>query len=159
MKKTNPRVAKKAIATVTAINNLITANKSHFKAGTTMSEQQFLALASNIPDLNTPSFTSSFSSAADAHRYALKKVSCYTKFNKLLAHRGLVIKSKDYYSSFEIVEKARVSSEIERISARAATCAQASGILRVGQTNFNSKFTKLKASEILRVSTYFNNGF
>lgn len=148
----NPRKNTKVLAVVAAINDLITANKSQFAAGSVLSEADFLALASQVADLNAPAFTST---PANASQYNLQKVGTYTKFNKLLAHRGLVIKASNYYTSFRIVAKADVQAEVERIANRAVTCSRASGILSTGAANFNSKFTKLKSAELVRVSSYF----
>ena len=151
----NPRKNTKVLAVVSAINDLISANKSSFAAGTVLTEAQFLSLASQVSDLNAPAFTSTPNNVA---QYNLQKVGTYTKFNKLLAHRGLVIKARNYYSSFEIVAKADVNAEVERIANRAVVCSRASAILQTGAATFNSKFSKLKSPELVRVSAYFNRG-
>lgn len=151
----NPRKNTKVLAVVSAINDLISANKASFAAGTVLTEAQFLSLASQVSDLNAPAFTSTPSNVA---QYNLQKVGTYTKFNKLLAHRGLVIKARNYYSSFEIVAKTDVNAEVERIANRAVVCSRASAILQTGAATFNSKFSKLKSSELVRVSAYFNRG-
>ena len=148
----NPRKNTKVLAVVAAVNDLITANKSQFTAGSTLSEADFLALASQVADLNAPAFTST---PVNPSQYNLQKVGTYTKFNKLLAHRGLVIKASNYYTSFRIVAKADVQAEVERISNRAVTCSRASAILSTGAANFHSKFTKLKSAELVRVSASF----
>ena len=157
-KKKNPRVAVKAITLVTNINNFISRNKASFKAGNVMSEQDFLSLVAAIPGFNAPAYNSTFTSAAEVTKYNLAKVTAYTKLNKVLMHRGLIIKARDYYSSFEVVDKSRVSHEVERIAARAVYASTASNILRVGQSSFNSKFTKLKSAEIVRVSAHISRG-
>lgn len=150
-KKLNPRKNTKVLATVAAINDLISANKSSFAAGTTLTASEFLSLAAQV-DLNSPSYDASPSNPAE---YNLKVVGTYTKFNKLLAHRGLVIKAKNYYSSFRVVAKEEVNAEVERIANRAVVCSRASAILQTGATNFNSKFSKLKSAELVRVSAHF----
>lgn len=152
MKRTNT----KALAIVTAMNNLISSNKSSFKAGSTMSCKDFLSLAAQISGLNAPTFTAK---PANPAKYHLQIVAAYTKFNKLLAARGLVIKAKNYYSSFEVVDSSRVTAEVERISARAASCAVASTNLQAGFSQFGAKFSKLKAPELVRVSSYITRGF
>ena len=157
--KKNPRVTAKAITLVTNINNFVAKNKANFKAGNVMSEKDFLALVASIPGFDAPAYNSKFTTAADVTKYNLTKVAAYTKLNKVLMHRGLIIKARDYYSSFEVVDKSRVSHEVERIAARAVYASTASNILRVGQSSFNSKFTKLKSAEILRVSAHINRGF
>ena len=148
----NPRKNTKVLAVVAAINDLITSNKAHFTAGSTLSEADFLSLASQVADLNAPAYTST---PANPSQYNLQKVGTYTKLNKLLAHRGLVIKASNYYTSFKVVAKADVQAEVERISNRAVVCSRASAILATGASNFNSKFTKLKSSELVRISAYF----
>lgn len=148
----NPRTNTKVLAVVAAINDLVTTNKSTFTAGSVLTESQFLSLAAQVADLNAPAFTTS---PANIAQYNLQKVGTYTKFNKLLAHRGLVIKASNYYTSFKIVAKADVQAEVERISNRAVVCSRASAILQTGASTFNSKFTKLKSSELVRVSAMF----
>lgn len=156
--KANPRVAAKTIALVTNINNFITSNKAAFTAGNVMNEAQFLSLASQISGLNCPQLTTIFNTSSEVTKYNLRKLDVYTKLNKVLMHRGIVIKARDYYSSFEIVDKSRVQHEVERMSSRAVITARASNILRIGANTFNSKFTKLKSSEILRVSAHITRG-
>lgn len=145
----------KAIAVVAAINALISSNKAAFKAGTSMSEQDFLALAAQVKDLKAPAYQSSFSSNQDLQRYNLRKLSTYTKFNKILNHRGIIIKAQNYYTSFEVVDTTRVSAEVERISDAAVQRANCAQILRVGADTYKSKFSKLKSGEILRVASHF----
>lgn len=152
MKRTNT----KALAIVVAMNNLIASNKASFKAGTTMSCKDFLSLASQVTGLNAPAYQAK---PANITKYNLQIVAAYTKFNKLLAARGLVIKAKNYYSSFEVVDSSRVTAEVERISARATTCATASINLQTGFSKFGAKFSKLKAPELARVSSYITRGF
>ena len=152
MKRTNT----KALAIVTAMNNLISANKASFKAGSTMSAKDFLSLAAQISGLNAPAYSANPSNVS---KYNLQIVGAYTKFNKLLAARGLVIKAKDYYSSFTIVDSSRVTAEVERISARAASCAVASTNLQTGYSLYAAKFSKLKPTELVRVSSYITRGF
>ena len=154
-KKPNPRKNTKVLAVVSAINDLISADKSSFAAGSTLTASEFLALAAQVSDLNAPVYTATPSNPA---QYNLQVVGTYTKFNKLLAHRGLVIKASNYYTFFRIVAKADVQAEVERIATRAVVCIRASAILATGASTFNSKFSKLKSSELVRVSSYFARG-
>lgn len=148
----NPRKNTKVLAVVAAINDLITANKSKFTAGSTLSEADFLALAAQVTNLKAPAYTNA---PANPSEYNLQKVGTYTKLNKLLAHRGLVIKASNYYTSFKVVVKADVQAEVERISNRSVVCSRASAILSTGAECYHSKFTKLKSSELVRISAYF----
>ena len=148
----NPRKNTKVLAAVAAINDLITANKSKFTAGSTLSEADFLALAAQVTNLKAPAYTNA---PANPSEYNLQKVGTYTKLNKLLAHRGLVIKASNYYTSFKVVAKADVQAEVERISNRSVVCSRASAILSTGAECYHSKFTKLKSSELVRISAYF----
>lgn len=155
----NPRIAARAIALVTAINNHISSNKAAFKPGSVMSEADFLSLASQIPNFNVPTYTTNFASNAEATKYNLQKLSVYTKLNKVLATRGLVIKAKNYYSQFEIVSKDQISSEVTRMEAKAVTSTMAAVNLQTGFNQYHAKFSKLKPGEIVRVAGYFNRGF
>ena len=148
----NPRKNTKVLAAVAAINDLITANKSKFTAGSTLSEADFLALAAQVTNLKAPAYTNA---PANPSEYNLQKVGTYTKLNKLFAHRGLVIKASNYYTSFKVVAKADVQAEVERISNRSVVCSRASAILSTGAECYHSKFTKLKSSELVRISAYF----
>ena len=152
--RSNPRKNTKVLAAVSAINDLISANRAKFAAGTTLTASDFLALAKQVPDLNAPAYNANPTNIA---QYNLQVVGTYTKINKLLMHRGLVIKAKNYYSSFEVVAKTDINAEVERLANRAVVCSRASGILASGATNFNSRFSKLKSPELVRVSAYFNS--
>lgn len=146
----------KVLAVVAAINTLISSNKSTFKAGSTISEADFLALAAQVPGLSVPAYTTA---PANIAKYNLQKVATYTKFNKLLAHRGLVIKASNYYTSFTIVDSAKVSTEVSRLADRSVACATASTTLATGYSRFSAKFSKLKSPELARVAASFHKGF
>ena len=133
--------------TIKDINNLIVANKKHFVPESSMSEKDFLKMASTVFGLKAPKYNNKFTTAMQAHKYALQKVAVYTKMNKLLAKRGLVIRSKNYYTEFHIVGKEEALDFATAKVTRSVALASRANTIQAGVQAFNSSYTKLTRPE------------
>ncbi len=102
MTKRKTRTKPASITNIAVLNALITSNKKQFKLGASMDSATFCDLV-GIPAL------SKRADSITVQKHNLTKLSVYATMNRLLALRGLAIKSKNYYSAFHIVTKAEVT--------------------------------------------------
>jgi hypothetical protein len=91
-------------------NDIITTNKTLFKAGSTMTRDSFVFLF-KIPDIvNTGTYE-------EVHRANLKLVRAQMEINRLMRENGLYLESNNYYNSFSVVKKPKTKKTIVRYSA------------------------------------------
>lgn len=66
--------------------------------GKSMTRKQFIRLASKLDPVLS-------SMDPNSHRFNLRLVSAQARFNKVLMDSGLYLKSKDYYTRFNVLER------------------------------------------------------
>lgn len=88
------------------LNNILAKNKTLFRSGTTIS-REVLAKMFGIKITTKGSY-------ANVHRSNLRLVRLQGKLNKLLQHSGLCLRSKDYYTSFEVADENTLKNVITR---------------------------------------------
>lgn len=102
-----------------AYNDIITKNKSAFKAGMSMDRADFIAMFNIQGIVDKGKYK-------DIQNSNLRLVQAQSEINMLMRENGLCMKSKDYYSKFLVADKEatkntiiRYSSEIDRYDDRA----------------------------------------
>lgn len=93
-------------------DNIITKNKTLFKAGSTISRADLVKLFSIPKIYNTGSY-------AKVHRSNLKLVAVQMDINWLMRANGLYLKSKNYYNEFHVCEKEPTKNTIVRYAGEA----------------------------------------
>lgn len=137
--------------TITDIDLVIQTNKAKFKPGVSIKEKDFLKITSTIFGITTPKFKSTFKSAKEAHIYALQKVAAYTKLNKVLAHRGLVIRASDYYTNFHIIGHEQALDFASAKVSRSVSLVTRANTLQSSVLAFDSIYRKLSKPEIVKL--------
>lgn len=90
-------------------NDIITRNKAQFAAGQSMTRQDFVNMFGLVNIVNQ-------GTAKQITESNLALVNAYTTINMLMRENGLVIKSRDYYSFFDVLTKPSTKNELERMS-------------------------------------------
>lgn len=147
-RKTHTKSA--SITNVAVLNALITSNKKQFKLGASMDSATFCDLV-GIPAL------SKRADSITVQKHNLTKLSVYATMNRLLALRGLAIKSKNYYSAFHIVTKAEVTKRVGAYKAKAKATHKYAVTLDTGFTAFKGKWTKLTPIELKQAAFDFRD--
>jgi hypothetical protein len=135
----------KALAKVRHLNLVITNNPHVFTEGKIFPESTFCTLV-GIPQQKT------FTTAKDASRYLLSKVKEVGTINKLLALRGMYIRSKDYGQFYAVVTKAKVPSRINAYKKQAAAKEHAGRTLAKGFDTHASVWSALNNHEVAEVA-------
>jgi len=150
---TTPRITaqvSRATTLVKRLNNIIDTNRSVFTAGKTFTQSWLMNTYGIAPMAMNPS-------PKDVARFNLKLVTAYTKLNKLLAKRGLYVKSTNYYETFEVLTLEKAISKVKKYKNKAKGDKAASRNLDKGIKNFKSKWTKkLSKDEINEVASYID---
>ncbi len=98
------------VARLTSYNNIISKNRSKYKAGFIFSRDEFISAfgLTGIPKRgNYPTM----------HKGNLKLLAAQQEINELLRESGMYMKSSNYYSEFVITKKEPTKGEITRYSA------------------------------------------
>lgn len=120
------------------INKLITANKKdHFKVDAVTRPDE-LAEWFDIPPATSGSYK-------DLTKHNLALVNAQEKLNKLLRHKGLVMRSRNYYSEFYIIGQEQATAKANLYARGSATKAYDSRVTRIGASI--SKWTKMADSD------------
>lgn len=99
-----------------------------FKASTVLINKEFTVLAKSIdPNLHTRKRT-----VADRSRSALALVRTQGHINEFLRPKGMVLKSRNYYSEFYVVKNAKAESEVVRYHHVAKNAVERAEILSHG---------------------------
>jgi hypothetical protein len=135
----------KALAKVRHLNLVITNNPHIFTEGKVFPESAFCTL------VGMPQQTS-FKTSRDASRYLFSKVKELSTINKLLALRGMYIRSKDYGQFYAVITKTRVPSRINAYKKQAAAKEHAGRILAKGFDTYESVWSALNDQEVTEVA-------
>lgn len=85
---------------------------------------------------------------------SLTFVTAYTRINKLLALRGLYMKSENYYTKFTIIEKDNTGKKVKDYYDKATFCEKAGDTLLTGFKQYQANWSPLQSSEIERISSH-----
>jgi hypothetical protein len=135
----------KALAKVQQLNLVITNNPHVFTEGKVFPESTFCTLVGMPQQI-------SFATSKDASRYLLKKVKELGTINKLLALRGMYIRSKDYGQFYTVISKDKVPSRINAYKKQAAAKEHAGRTLAKGFDNHESVWSTLNDHEVAEVA-------
>jgi hypothetical protein len=135
----------KALAKVRHLNLVITNNPHVFTEGKVFPESTFCTLV-GIPQ------QTSFKTSKDASRYLLSKMKEVGTINKLLALRGMYVRSKDYGQFYAVVTKAKVPSRINAYKKQAAAKEHAGRTLAKGFDTYEAVWSALNDREIVEVT-------
>lgn len=91
-------------------NDIITRNKKFFRPGSVFNRDE-LALFFSLSDIVSKG------SYKKVHKANLKLVQLQTEINLLMRENGLYMRSSDYYTKFEVVNKKRTKAAVIRYSA------------------------------------------
>ena len=111
------------------LNTFITNNNKQFAAGSTFSATD-LAKWFNIP------------LSGNINSNNMKLLSAYTSLNRLLKTRGLVVKSKNYYSEFHIKGGIEAARHVNNLKKSGANKIASATLLSVGITKHHSTWSK-----------------
>lgn len=132
--------------TAQELNELISQNRTSFKSGSTIQEAE-LCLWFNINKPKKVNFKS-------VQQFAFKKLSAYTSLNKVLAYRGIVLKSRNYGTTYEVLTQPRVENKINNLHAEAQAKTARAHIIEAGKTAYRGRWSKLKKKEIKLIRNY-----
>lgn len=104
------KATSKRIQRLTSYNNIISKNRSKYKAGFRFSRDEFISA------FGLPAFPKR-GNYATMHKASLKLVAAQQEINELLRESGMYLKSTNYYSEFVITKKEPTKGEITRYSA------------------------------------------
>lgn len=93
-----------------AYNDVITKNKKRFKAGVTLTRNEFINLFGITGIVSRGNYK-------NVHRSNMKLVQAQTEINMLMRENGLNMRSSDYYSEFKVSDKERTKNTIVRYGA------------------------------------------
>lgn len=127
------------------LSNAVTANKALFVAGTVMSEQDFC----NIVGITAPT---TFNTKT-VTKHNLAKVKHQAILNKVLAVRGLCVKSQDYYSQFLVIPKTDVGTRVKAYDNRSINAAEDAEVLTDGVSKYKCKWRKLGIKQVQAVAS------
>lgn len=96
----------KALQRLEELNQILTSNKDMFKAGNVIPRSK-LAKMFGLAITTKGSY-------ANVHRSNLKLVRLQASLNRLLAHSGLCIRSKNYYTEFVVSDEETLKSVIKK---------------------------------------------
>lgn len=135
------KFTKRAQHLLTVIQN----NKHLFQSGSVITRTQFCTLM-GIPEIKR------FDSC-QAERRFVSRLSYYVVYvNRLLAARGIHLKSQNYYSSLLVTTGNYVEHMIHRNEVLAHNAHVRIGLLTSGRDNFKSTWSTMKNKELLTVS-------
>ena len=126
--------------TIENVEKAINANKHLFKAGTTISEKDMCTVAGT-------KYRQRFSSVEARYQHQMRKLYIYTRFNKVLALRGLYIKAHNYYSTFEVLTANDTPDRVTAYTRESKAKHKKSITLAKGITHFHSKWKPLSIAE------------
>ena len=126
------------------LNQAITAHHTHFVAGNTIQasliEEIFAIAPLNITRLAT--------AKAEVIRHTFEILEAYTKLNRLLRNRGLVLKKKN--DTFEVLGLERAQHKVEKYYAVADRNNYQAAQLRRGLVTHRSQWSPLTDEELQR---------
>jgi len=132
-------------AKVTTINDFISANKSTFQQGADFTAAWLDSnLAWLVPGLAT---------ATNPMELGLRRVSAYTQLNRILAFRGLYIKSSAYYTNFHVLAANTIKKQAKQMLHESTNKEESAVDLINGQSSYKSKWRKMGTTQISHTAT------
>ena len=126
------------------LEKVIQKNKHMLKTGSTFTQKELCEMLSITP-------------SPCPVRHNMQKFRAYTSLNKLLKLRGLVIRSHDYYSHFEVLNKDEAECKTVILKHTALSKRRYSSELKSAIYKFNCKWTELDADERKQVARNFSH--
>lgn len=145
-KVTRGRVNPRVVAKLSAINDIITAHRSVFTAGSSFTAEWL--------DTNLASLFPRLASSTSLNDLMFARITAYTKLNKVLAERGLYIKSTNYYSEFKVLDKVAATKRITGYAKVGTAAFKASTRLAIGVDHYSCKWRKLTVKQLINVAAY-----
>jgi hypothetical protein len=94
-----------------AVDKILSANRKRLRPGKVLSRAEFVSMLQLSDIQKNPKAKGSY---VDLHRENMKLVAEQQRVNKLMRLNGLYLKSKDYYSEFEVCSKDDTKGTIVR---------------------------------------------
>lgn len=130
------KISKKTLAKVKLLDKQIRKNINLIQKGNTLTEDQFCKAF----DLPSPQ---KFNDYIQAMQFNMLKLAKYTKVNKLLAKRGLYIKSKNYYTEFTVHGiKSDVETKLTQQEYKRTVAKLDQETLRKGYRNYRGNYNR-----------------
>ena len=123
------------------LHHIINTNRTMFKAGTTMTEEEFCKVTGI-------KYRQRFRKQKEMLQYQMSKMQMYTALNRLLRKRGLYIRSSDYYSTFQLIPKVEVPTKVAAYQKSSRTCHRNSIELSTSSKKYKSRWSKLSKQEL-----------
>ena len=132
--------------TKTEMNQFITANKKTFKQGNTIPAYDLCDWFSISKPITTR--VSSAVTSANIQRHNLQKLSAYTSLNRILATRGICLKSTNYGQAYEVLDADATETKVSRLHSTASSKAVAAMNLAAGIKEGRGKWRKLTRKQL-----------
>ena len=126
------------------LNQAITAASQHFVSGNTIPAR----IVEDIFDIAPLNITRLATAKAEVVRHTFEVLEAYTKLNRLLRNRGLVLKKKN--DTFEVLGLERAQHKVEKYYAVADRNNYQAAQLRRGLVTHRSQWSPLTQEELQR---------
>ena len=126
------------------LNQAITARNTHFMPGNTIPAR----IVEDIFDIAPLNITRLATAKAEVVRHTFEVLEAYTKLNRLLRNRGLVLKKKN--DTFEVLGLERAQHKVEKYYAVAYRNNYQAVQLRRGLVTHRSQWSPLTQEELQR---------
>ena len=126
------------------LNQAITARNTHFMPGNTIPAR----IVEDIFDIAPLNITRLATAKAEVVRHTFEVLEAYTKLNRLLRSRGLVLKKKN--DTFEVLGLQRAQHKVEKYYAVADRNNYQAAQLRRGVVTHRSQWSPLTQEELQR---------
>ena len=126
------------------LNQAITARNTHFMPGNTIPAR----IVEDIFDIAPLNITRLATAKAEVVRHTFEVLEAYTKLNRLLRSRGLVLKKKN--DTFEVLGLQRAQHKVEKYYAVADRNNYQAAQLRRGLVTHRSQWSPLTQEELQR---------
>ena len=126
------------------LNQAITARNTHFMPGNTIPAR----IVEDIFDIAPLNITRLATAKAEVTRHTFEVLEAYTKLNRLLRSRGLVLKKKN--DTFEVLGLERAQHKVEKYYAVADRNNYQAAQLRRGLVTHRSQWSPLTQEELQR---------
>ena len=126
------------------LNQAITARNTHFMPGNTIPAR----IVEDIFDIAPLNITRLATAKAEVTRHTFEVLEAYTKLNRLLRNRGLVLKKKN--DTFEVLGLERAQHKVEKYYSVADRNNYQAAQLRRGLVTHRSQWSPLTQEELQR---------
>jgi hypothetical protein len=139
-KLTRTRLQKDQETTLSKVNQIITSNKHLFRQGVQFTADDLVAMMSPI----VPQLARNY----PPHIAAMHKLTAYTKLNKVLAFRGLRVKSCNYGEYYEVATLSKAKKAVTTYTKVSRAKAKTSRLLNEGIERYQGKWRKLGKQQL-----------